>query len=559
MLLSLRPSPAPARNLVSPNGKFGLLLLGLIFFFSFAAFAGDSTSAQTEKLRKQAAKAMRQGDFVVAENLWREALSDDAAHAPSRLELSYSLYKQRKLVQSYEEAIQVAQPKAPPKKSFSSAETARAWALMGASLLGAGNFPGARDALSYSLGHNPDEPLALASAAMIDFYENRSDDGIEKLRYAVYLEPREPDFLFALAQIAARAEEYKEAANAYERFLRIAPNTDADRRERIEGLIAFLRYLGSRKSLYDPRGARRTAVSCQIVNNRPIVEVRLNNNAEPLKFVLDTGSGMTVLSEETAQRLGIKPVARGGKARAVGGVGKFEIVYGFVSSLDIGEVRVGNVPVYIRKFYQSGDKVDGYLGLAVIAKFLTELDYGQRTFALTRQESKEKNNRKKRFDAPAQTANDIPLRLTSSGFLSSEVKLEGADVALNFVVDTGASVSVLDSAISHALELNRFAEAGSLRVFGAAGVTENVVSLRLPRVSMGASAQEKVSAAVLDLGIINETAGFEQAGILGGNFLRNYRITFDFRRSLVTLEPTKREPAINQLDKVSLGETLPKP
>jgi len=43
---------------------------------------------------------------------------------------------------------------------------------------------------------------------------------------------------------------------------------------------------------------------------------------------------MSVVSEETAKKLGIKPVARGGLARAVGGGGKFEIVYGFVNSLE---------------------------------------------------------------------------------------------------------------------------------------------------------------------------------------------------------------------------------
>jgi hypothetical protein len=39
------------------------------------------------------------------------------------------------------------------------------------------------------------------------------------------------------------------------------------------------------------------------------------------------------------------------------------------------------------------------------------------------------------------------------------------------------------------------------------------------------------------LDIINETSGFEQAGILGGNFLKNYRLTFDFKNSRVTFEP----------------------
>jgi len=42
---------------------------------------------------------------------------------------------------------------------------------------------------------------------------------------------------------------------------------------------------------------------------------------------------------------------------------------------------------------------------------------------------------------------------------------------------------------------------------------------------------------VLDLDPVNETAGFLQSGILGGNFLRHYRVTFDFERGIVRFEP----------------------
>ena len=52
---------------------------------------------------------------------------------------------------------------------------------------------------------------------------------------------------------------------------------------------------------------------------------------------------------------------------------------------------------------------------------------------------------------------------------------------------------------------------------------------------------ESVNAIALDLGIINEASGFEQAGILGGNFLRNYRLTFDFKNSKVIFVPIVQE------------------
>ncbi len=122
------------------------------------------------------------------------------------------------------------------------------------------------------------------------------------------------------------------------------------------------------------------------VDGRPILKVRVNNGREPLRFVLDTGSGMSVISEETAKKLGLRPVARGGMARAVGGGGKFEIVYGFLDSLDIGDVRVESVPVYIRHFFDDDDKnpVDGYLGLSVISKFIASVDYGEKMFLLRR-------------------------------------------------------------------------------------------------------------------------------------------------------------------------------
>jgi hypothetical protein len=41
---------------------------------------------------------------------------------------------------------------------------------------------------------------------------------------------------------------------------------------------------------------------------------------------------------------------------------------------------------------------------------------------------------------------------------------------------------------------------------------------------------------------VNETAGFTQGGILGGNFLRHFRIYFDFARGAMRLEPLTQKP-----------------
>ena len=81
-----------------------------------------------------------------------------------------------------------------------------------------------------------------------------------------------------------------------------------------------------------------------------------------------------------------------------------------------------------------------------------------------------------------------------------------------------------------------------MRVIGAAGITTDVPSFLLPRVSFGAHSRKSITAIALDLDMINEASGFEQAGILGGNFLRNYRLTFDFKNSKVTFVSINKEP-----------------
>ena len=81
-----------------------------------------------------------------------------------------------------------------------------------------------------------------------------------------------------------------------------------------------------------------------------------------------------------------------------------------------------------------------------------------------------------------------------------------------------------------------------MRVIGSAGVTEDVPSFLLPRVSFGTHTCESITAIALDLDMINEASGFEQAGILGGNFLRNYRMTFDFKNSKVIFVPIEQVP-----------------
>ena len=489
-----------------------------------------------QKARTRADRALHDGDFENAEKMFRELLAKDAHDKEARLGLSFALLKQRHLQDAYDQAARVI---------LVEPLSARAHALLGSAILASGNFRNSVEEFHTALSLQENESLAIGGLAMVDFYENRLDAAIKGLRRAASLDSDEPDYIFNLGQASARSEHYKDAADAYERFLIIAPKTDAERRARIRGLIDFLRYLGNQGPLYAPTGGNKSNMSFDSFDGRPLLKVRVNGSREILRFVLDTGSGMSVISEETAKKLGLRPVARGGLARAVGGGGKFEIIYGFLSSLELGEVKITNVPVYIRHFYDDRMPVDGYLGLAVISKFIASVDYGERTFTL-RPQSNYDNNGQPRPDSTVAAGTvpsdivEIPVRTTSSGFLSGEVKMEGIDKPLNFIIDTGASVSVVSEKLVAEEELTTYLAPVRMRVYGAAGIADDVKTVLLPKVMLGGVMREQITAAILDMEPVNETAGFTQNGILGGNFLGHYRVSFDFQRGLIRLEPLRK-------------------
>ena len=505
-----------------------VVLACLVFTLTPLAVSAEdvrrASYGDVRSLIKQGDKLVRKGQFAEAEKLFRQAAEIDSNNSAPKLKLAFTLIKQRRLREAYDITFAIAQ--AEPKNSS-------AFAVLGVTLLNAGRFSEARAILLASLRLNKKEALAWAGFGMLEFYENRIFDSLANLQQAVFYDADEPDYFFALAQVSSRAERYKEAADSYDRFLVLSRNTDDERRLRIKGLINFLRFLGAKQSLYVTAGNSETSVPINVIGNRPVIELKVNGREKPMHFVLDTGSGISVISEATAKKLSIEPITRGGYAKGIGGNGRFEIVYGFLKQIDIGEVEIRNVPVYIRKFHSDATDIDGYIGLSLISKFLTTLDYGGRTFSLTKRDSDE-------AEAMINSVS-LPLRLTSSGFLSGEVQVEGIAQPLNFIVDTGASVSVISDDVANTDSISGLITAEKMRVIGSAGVTNDVPSFLLPRVSFGSHSRTSITAIALDLDMINEASGFEQAGILGGNFLRNYRMTFDFKKSKVTFVPITHE------------------
>lgn len=517
-------------------------------------FSANALAESRGKALKRADGEMRKANFVEAEIIYRQLVEKDPKDAAARLGLSFALIKQTQLQEAYEQAAQVVA--ADPLN-------ARAFALIGTSLLRSGEFRNSVEALFTAVKFNNKEALAIAGLSEIEYFENRSRSAYEGLRKAVMLDPMEPDYYIALARACSRLEYYNEAADAYQRFLEVAPKTDSERRARIRGLIDFYRYLGTTK-IHRTSGREVTTIPFELVNHRPFISIMINGKG-PLRFVIDTGASLSVLSDKTAEKLGVKPVARGGSARAVGGNGSFPIVYGLLDSITLGETRIESIPIYLRTVHHDentpeSERADGYIGLSVLANFAVTLDYQTKEMIFDRtpvRDDAAAAGVKKDpgiFDpnalpspAPAPqlpaTGIEIPIRSTSGGLASAETQLPDLKGPLNFILDTGATTTVISKAAvkKHQLEKHKI-PGEKIRVIGAAGVEDGVETMGLATLTVSGLRKANGRAIILDLEAVNETSGFEQHGILGGDYLENFRVLLDMRRYQLKLTP--QSPAI---------------
>jgi predicted aspartyl protease/Tfp pilus assembly protein PilF len=541
-----------------------MLRLEIVFLvLTLVSLPAAGLAESRGKSLKRAEKELRQANFGEAEKIYRQLVERDQKDKDARLGLSFALIKQGKLQESYEHAAQVI-----AEDPLSS----RAHALLGTSLLRSGEFRNSIEALYTAVKFNNRESLAIAGLAEIEYFENRSRTAYEWLKRAVQLDPMEPDYYISLARSCSRLEYYSEAADAYQRFLDVSPKTDIERRARIRGLIDFYRYLGNTK-IHRTVGKEIATIPINLVNHRPFIEITVNGKGT-LKFVIDTGASLSVISDKAAERLGIKPVARGGNARAIGGSGTFPIIYGLLDSIAIGEARIEAVPVYIRTVHSAPDtseaeRADGYIGLSVLSNFAVTLDYQSRRMVLDRTPIREEpaaaQPDREKTDLPVSDAarvdplktetkpdtppavsgvladpetHEIPIRSTSGGLASAETRLPNMDRPLNFIIDTGATVSVVSKAIVKKHNLEGLKLQGlKYRVIGAAGIEEGAEALGLSTLTVSGLKKQNARALILDLEAVNETSGFEQHGILGGDYLSHFRIVLDLRRYQFKLTP----------------------
>jgi predicted aspartyl protease len=254
------------------------------------------------------------------------------------------------------------------------------------------------------------------------------------------------------------------------------------------------------------------------------------NGRGPFTFVLDTGASSTLVTPEMAELLGLE---RGEKKRATGARGETEVVLSKAESIEVAGETVKNAEVAIRDLriltQAIGEQVDGDLGYSFLRRFAITIDYPEQFFSLTRttdgvssSASPHKEETRFRLANPEKPLILIPVRFNDGG--QSEL-----------ILDTGAGATVLSPELARSLgvqsegEIPMTGAGDGAKLMGAVGA--------VPSLTIGPAKIENLQVLVADMfGPLSKVVGTKLEGIVGHNFLRNFRVTIDYPRQTLRLE-----------------------
>jgi hypothetical protein len=262
-----------------------------------------------------------------------------------------------------------------------------------------------------------------------------------------------------------------------------------------------------------------------------LVPVRVNGSG-PHSFLLDTGASASFLNQTLADTLGVQTR---GQHDAKVGAGESSTKLGFAKGVALSlpgvELPAQTVAVIPLAGIESaiGHKVAGIVGADLFKRYVVTIDYGARVVTL---------DDPKTF-AYRGTSEAIAIRLSGSRpfFKATVTPAGGAPIAAEFIIDSGD-----DSTLTFHTP---FVETHNLR-----GAGQKLVA----HVSTGLSGESRnwrgrigsfeVGRFVIDrpVATFSEARKGSEAdgsydGVLGGEILRRFRVTVDYSRHQMILEP----------------------
>lgn len=252
------------------------------------------------------------------------------------------------------------------------------------------------------------------------------------------------------------------------------------------------------------------------------VAIALEVNGTRLTFMIDTGADINLITQRTADALGLAPL--GPPVRGSGAGGEVVVTPVLLQSMQVGALKLANQPAYSVSMPEEF-VYDGVLGAPFLALFGTRMDYARGQATLTAFPH---------FVAPAGVA-AVPIQLRGAKLL---VFASVAGVQDWFQVDSGSTkAAVVHTPTVAQFNLReRLVPAVRMVTGGGGGGRTMGDIVRAPEVVLG---DHRWSNVPVELSL-QTTGSFANASIpghLGGEIWRRFTITLDYAAQRMYLEP----------------------
>ena len=243
------------------------------------------------------------------------------------------------------------------------------------------------------------------------------------------------------------------------------------------------------------------------------------NEAGPFEFILDTGAGTSLLTPELAKQLDVKII---GSKEGQSAGGKVAVSLAKADSLAVGDVKLGDVDLGIVDLSHVGKtigaKIDGDLGYNFLKHFRVTIDYRECEIRF------DDPKRVETFGRTPQTEVSIRLASPAKPLILIDVQLNGRG-PFQFAIDTGTSTSAITPALAKQLGVSSSPMGDGTTAGGNVNVrTGNIGSFQL-----GGAKIDNMAVVVADFfEMLSVAVGAKLDGIVGYNFLRNYKVVIDY-------------------------------
>jgi clan AA aspartic protease (TIGR02281 family) len=235
-----------------------------------------------------------------------------------------------------------------------------------------------RRVLTLALGILIGQWLAFGSAISPAEYAVRAErawrgaDYLEAMQFwthAVALQPADPIFQYRRGTALARLGLSASALDAFQTALLLEPSPDLTRRI-LEDIARLTGATGS--------GTRETTVPLEPTLGVWTTRVMLNG-VHAGRFLVDTGSSVTVVSPRLAGAVGIGQAAGGPPVELQTLGGRTTGPSAIVDSLRVGDLELREAPVVV---HEPGPGVDGILGNSFLGRYRVTVDADRRQLHL---------------------------------------------------------------------------------------------------------------------------------------------------------------------------------